>query len=60
MPEIMLNRVVLPAPLGPMTDTISPGSTLKATSCTARRPPKVMPRPWISSRLIFSFLVSCA
>ena len=32
--------MVLPAPLGPMTPTISPGATSSDTSCTACTPPK--------------------
>ena len=32
MPEIMLKKVVLPAPLGPITPTISPSSTWKSRS----------------------------
>src|ERR1035437_6264089 len=33
-------RVVLPAPFGPMTPKISPGSTSNETALTATRPPK--------------------
>ena len=36
----MLKRVVLPAPLGPMRETIRSGCTVKSTSLTATRPPK--------------------
>src|SRR5262249_30856994 len=32
--------VVLPAPLGPMSATVSPSATAKLKSCTARKPPK--------------------
>ena len=41
IPEIMLKKVVFPAPLGPMTETISPLSTWKSRSESALRPPKV-------------------
>src|SRR5437867_6184185 len=39
-PEMTLKRVVLPAPLGPMMPTISPGAARSETSRTAVRPPK--------------------
>src|SRR5579871_4052988 len=35
-PRIALKRVVLPAPLGPMSPTMRPGSMLKFTASTAR------------------------
>src|SRR3974390_2060088 len=35
-----LKLVVLPAPFGPMSATVSHSLTAKLTSCTARRPPK--------------------
>src|ERR1700681_2958025 len=38
-PVTQLNAVVLPAPLGPIIDRISPLSRLKLTLETARRPP---------------------
>ena len=38
----MLKKVVLPAPLGPMIETIERGLTLKETSSTATRPPKAL------------------
>ena len=37
---IALRIVVLPAPLGPMIDRISPAFTSKSTMCTAWTPPK--------------------
>ena len=38
-PEMARSRVVLPAPLAPNTDTISPSSTDSETPCsTSRRP----------------------
>ena len=40
MPVITLNSVVLPAPLGPITLTISCSSTWRSSSCSARSPPK--------------------
>src|SRR5438093_11268140 len=39
MPLITLSTEVLPAPLGPMIDRISPGWTAKPTPRRARRPP---------------------
>src|SRR5215471_3258218 len=38
----MLRSEVFPAPLGPMTDTISPRRTAKDTSSTAHTPPKCL------------------
>src|SRR5215831_7232877 len=38
-PAIMLNRVVLPAPFGPITAQISPSPTSKLMESTASRPP---------------------
>src|SRR3990172_4266961 len=40
MPEMMLNRVVLPAPLGPMIEVTDPGFTSKLTPESAWSPPK--------------------
>src|SRR3972149_3108422 len=40
-PEIMLMKVVLPAPLGPMMQRISPASSEKSISLLATRPRKV-------------------
>src|SRR5438309_12036933 len=37
---MQLKSVVLPAPLGPMRPTISPGSTASEISLLASRPPK--------------------
>src|SRR5215467_5098392 len=42
MPVIRLKTVVFPAPLGPITLTISWGLTTRLTSCTAARPPKYL------------------
>jgi len=44
-PEITSKRVVLPAPLGPMSPTISPGATDRLTSSSARMPPKLTLTP---------------
>src|SRR6266851_6883567 len=41
--------VVLPAPLGPISATVSFSCTVKLTSCTARRPPNRLLRPRIMS-----------
>ena len=49
-PEIALKNVVLPAPLGPITLTISPSSTWKFRPDSAFRPPNVTFRSWISRR----------
>ena len=42
MPDITLNSVDLPAPLGPINATICPKFTSKLTSWTALRPPKCL------------------
>ena len=39
-PQMTLKSVVLPAPLGPMTPTTSPGETVNETSSSAVSPPK--------------------
>src|SRR5258705_9277995 len=44
-PLIRLNKVVLPAPLGPMSARRSPGPTVRLTPSTARSPPKSFERP---------------
>src|SRR5688500_14468729 len=41
---MQLNAVVLPAPLGPISPTISYSSALKVTASRACRPPKRIPR----------------
>ena len=41
-PVTTLNIVLLPAPLGPITETISPGSTWKVSPDRAYRPPKCL------------------
>src|SRR5262249_31424291 len=43
-----LKQVVFPAPLGPISPTISPLSTLSSTSLTAAKPPKSRVSPWVS------------
>src|SRR5215475_8183189 len=48
--EISLKSVDLPAPLGPMIETISPSVTSKETSLTATRPPKRLLRRDIRSK----------
>src|SRR2546426_2775085 len=45
----MLRSVVLPAPLGPMTDRISPRRTSRLTRITAWTPPKALETSLISS-----------
>ena len=44
-----LNTVVLPAPLGPMSPTISFSFTSRVTPSTAFRPPNMMPRSFTSN-----------
>ena len=44
-PEMRLNKVVFPAPFGPMTPIISPVPTAKPTSWRMRAPPICRPRP---------------
>src|SRR3954447_4197206 len=46
---MQLNAVVLPAPLGPMSPTISNSLTSRLTSCSACRPPKRIDRSRTSS-----------
>src|SRR5215208_960833 len=48
-PVIKLNSVVLPAPFGPITLRISPGSSARSTPSTAWTPPKCRFSPRISS-----------
>src|SRR5581483_114142 len=44
-----LNSVVLPAPFGPITLTISPSSTCRSSSSTHLRPPNAIDTPRSSS-----------
>src|SRR3984957_6917215 len=44
-PQTQLNRVVLPAPLGPTRPTLSPAQTSKVMACTALIPPKDLLTP---------------
>ncbi len=46
-----LNRVLLPAPFGPMIDRISPAAAVKLTSLTATSPPNDFVTPSTASRL---------
>src|SRR5689334_10664983 len=46
----MLNRVVLPAPFGPISPTIAPSGIVRSTWLTATRPPKRRTTPRASSR----------
>src|SRR6266851_3910706 len=43
-PAIMLNKVVFPAPFGPITPRISPSSNWRSTASTAFRPPNRLER----------------
>jgi hypothetical protein len=47
-----LNMVDLPAPLGPISPTISPAFTSKLTSFTATRPPKRLTAPFTDSTCV--------
>src|SRR3984885_4336374 len=49
MPQMVLNRVDLPAPFGPTTVTKRPSATDSDTSISARRPPYATERLRISS-----------
>src|SRR6266496_6262 len=53
-PVIRLNTVVLPAPLGPMSPSTSPGCRANDRSETARRPPKTLLSPRTSSNAMAS------
>src|SRR5262249_41965031 len=57
MPVIRLNRVVLPAPFGPMMALRSPAMTRNDTSRVAFSPPKFFDR-FLSSRAGTSLLLS--
>src|SRR3954452_25229032 len=46
---IRLNAVVLPAPFGPISASVSFSRTVKLTSCTARRPPNRLLKPLMTS-----------
>src|SRR6266508_3863617 len=50
MPVIRLKSVVLPAPFGPITLTISPSFTWRSSSDTTFRPPKASDTSRNSSR----------
>src|SRR5215475_6128920 len=56
-PAIMLNSVVLPAPLGPITAKISPWRTSNSRSWTARSPLKLFDSPATSSSATMSRLI---
>ena len=53
-PFSMLKQVLLPAPLGPISASISPAETAKETSATACTPPKALCRPstWRTASLM--------
>src|SRR5690606_24693186 len=50
-PATRLNKVVLPAPLGPISATISPRATDSDAESTARKPRKLFETPSTSSRV---------
>src|SRR2546430_14722457 len=49
LPASWLISVVLPAPLGPMTASVSPSCTSRSTLSEARSAPKLLQRPLTSS-----------
>src|SRR3954468_10167321 len=51
---MQLKKVVLPAPLGPITLTIDFGSMVKSRLLTATRPPNFLVTPFASSRAMAS------
>src|SRR6476660_4412420 len=57
-PATTAKQVVLPAPLGPIRPTIWPSGTVKLTSCTARRPLKLLDTCASSSNPVISALVA--
>src|SRR2546428_3977878 len=54
-PAIRLNRVVFPAPFGPMSPVIWPCSMLQCTPCSASSPPK----RFVTSQTSSSFIDPC-
>jgi hypothetical protein len=59
VPVMQLKSVVLPAPLGPIRDTISPSSRLMETSLRAFSPPKALVTPLTSSSaMVFPYFSS--
>ena len=48
----MLKNVVLPAPLGPMIETIERSGIANETSLTATRPPKIFDTDSVSSSVV--------
>src|SRR3546814_1836103 len=48
-PDSRLSKVVLPAPLGPITQWTSPARTARLTPSTAMRPPKRLVNPSVRS-----------
>src|SRR5436305_4471706 len=56
-PEITLNSVVLPAPLGPIKPVIEPGSALRCASLTAVMPPNLTVTPMASSNAMTGHLL---
>src|SRR5579862_5019947 len=54
-PRIVLSAVVLPAPFGPMSPTIRPGSIAKLTPSSARLAPKLLVRLLASTIAVIFF-----
>src|SRR5215216_2400 len=55
-PHIRRMAVVLPAPSGPTSPTISPARTCRLSPSSARKVPKVLTRPSVSSKISFDIL----
>src|SRR5450756_2564902 len=51
---MMLNRVVLPEPLGPMSAVMVPSATLREQLSTARTPPKTLVIPSTANKLLIA------
>src|SRR3954447_3687754 len=49
---MMLNRVVLPAPFGPMMENTRPGATARLTSSSACTPPNAIDRCSVASTVM--------
>ena len=49
---MMLNKVVLPAPFGPMMENTRPGATARLTSSSACTPPNAIDRCSVASMVM--------
>src|SRR5581483_10754771 len=57
MPVSKLKKVVFPAPLGPITLTISPEAIENSSPCTALSPPNDFPSSLVLRRIMLQFQV---